>query len=985
MAMLGSRALAPGVASWSSRVRLWPFPFARASRTASILGLLSVALTSDSPEAEFAFHEGDRIAIIGNALADRMQHDGWLEAHLHASHPDYELVIRNLGYTGDRVHHRPRAHEGFGDPNSHLSHMNASVIFAFFGYNESFADDPAAFRQQLIDWVDQTERQRYDSRTRPRIVLFSPIAHEDLGSPDLPDGRENNRRLADYTRVMEEVAQERDLPFVDLFHASQQLYDSADQPLTINGVHLGDEGNRQIARAVVEDLFGSLPEVEDDRLESVREAVLQKNWNWFNRYRATSGNDVWGSRAELHGNWETLQHELVMLDVLTANRDRLIWARAQGKDLETDDSNVPPPLPVESNFLQTDHADGHEGGRVRFLGGEEAIEQMTLPEGLEANLFASEEQFPELVNPVQLQVDPRGRIWVAAWATYPKWEPLKPMNDRLLILEDTTGDGVADKATTFAEVHNPTGFEFWNDGVIVVSAPDVLYLRDTDDDGRADVRIRIMGGIDSADTHHTANNVVLGADGYIYYQRGVFHLNNVETPWAEPMESDMDGLYRFNPRTHEFGFVTQNGPNAHGISFDRWGYQFITDATSGSAFQVYLDGDEYQTRPLLDHTVRPVAANGILSSGHLPEEFQNNFLVYNTIGFLGIKRYELQYDDGAVWGEEVGDLISSEDPNFRPVSGVVGADGAFYVADWHNPTVGHMQHNLRDPIRDHEHGRIYRITATDRPLQEPVAIYGETIEHLLDLLVDHPINGVRHRARIELSGRESEEVIAAAQERAARLDPADPDDAHALLELLWLHQQHAVENDELLDALLSSPVDHARFAAGRVARDWRQREADRRSPPRSDDADATEAEPAEDAEAGASAIDLTAEPVASLTINTIADQMRFDVAEFTIRPDQPVELRFENPDFMPHNLLITAPGAADEVYRLAMNLRGEGFEKDFTPDTPQVLYGTRLLNGGENQVLEFTAPSTPGEYPFLCSFPGHGELMRGVMKVVDEQ
>lgn len=949
-----------------------------------ILCLLSLAFTSSTGGAEFTFREDDRIAIIGNALADRMQHDGWLETYLQASHPEYDLVIRNLGFTGDRVGHRPRAHEGFGDPDTHLSRVRASVIFAFFGYNESFADRPEAFRRQLIEWIDHTEAQRYNGVTPPRIVLFSPIAHENLGTLNLPDGSENNRRLAAHAQVLEDVAREKGVTFVDLFHASRRLYDNLDQPLTINGVHLSDEGNRQIARVIAEDLLGSSPSADDGQLERLREAVLDKNWHWFNRYRATSGNDVWGSRSELHGNLETLQNELVMLDSLTANRDRRIWARAAGKDVEVDDHNVPAPLPVVSNFLQTDHARGHEAGRVRFLGGEEAIDEMTLADGLQANLFASEEMFPELLNPVQLQVDPEGRVWAAAWATYPKWEPLKPMNDRLLILEDTTGDGVADEATSFAEVHNPTGFAFWNNGVIVVSAPDVLYLKDTNGDDRADVRVRIMGGIDSGDTHHTANNLILGPDGYIYYQRGVFHLNNVESPWSAPVESDIAGLYRFNPRTYRFEFVAENGPNAHGISFDGWGYQFITDATSGSAFQVYLDQNAYSTRPLLEHTVRPVPANSVLSSGHLPEEFQNNFLIYNVIGFLGIKRYELHYDNGVVRGEEIGDLISSDDPNFRPVSGVIGADGAFYIADWHSPTVGHMQHNLRDPIRDHEHGRIYRITATDRPLQEPVSIHDEPVERLLDLL-EHPVDGVRHRVRAELSGRETNDVIAAAQERAAQLDPDDTNGAHALLEILWLHQQHNVENTALLEALLSSPVDHARFAASRVARDWGRRETasaaprvSRRRP------DPTDTSPADETESGDAIVDLTADPVANLTISTVADEMRFDVAEFVVRPGQPVELLFENPDYMPHNLLITATGAADEVYRLAMDLGGEGFEKDFTPDTPQVLQGAQLLNAGESELLEFNAPSAPGEYPFLCSFPGHGELMRGVMRVVAE-
>jgi putative membrane-bound dehydrogenase-like protein len=149
----------------------------------------------------------------------------------------------------------------------------------------------------------------------------------------------------------------------------------------------------------------------------------------------------------------------------------------------------------------------------------EAIERMTVPGDLQVNLFASEQDFPGIVNPVALQVDTRGRIWVASWGNYPKQKPLSALNDRLVTLTDEDGDGAADKATTFAYVPHPTGFEFWNDGVVVASAPYILYLKDTTGDGVADVRTRLFGGIGADDTHHTANNLVYGPDGNIYYQR----------------------------------------------------------------------------------------------------------------------------------------------------------------------------------------------------------------------------------------------------------------------------------------------------------------------------------------------------------------------------------------------------------------------------------------------------------------------------------
>ena len=113
---------------------------------------------------------------------------------------------------------------------------------------------------------------------------------------------------------------------------------------------------------------------------------------------------------------------------------------------------------------------------------------------------------------------------------------------------------------------------------------------------------------------------------------------------------------------------------------------------------------------------------------------------------------------GEVWGTPVQDVLNSNDRNFRPTDAIVGGDGALYVADWQNVIIGHMQHNIRDPNRDHTHGRIFRLTVKNRPLQKPVAISGEPIEKLLENL-KHPVNGVRHRTRIELSGRDSDAVI----------------------------------------------------------------------------------------------------------------------------------------------------------------------------------------------------------------------------------
>jgi putative heme-binding domain-containing protein len=196
--------------------------------------------------------------------------------------------------------------------------------------------------------------------------------------------------------------------------------------------------------------------------------------------------------------------------------------------------------------------------------------------------------------------------------------------------------------------------------------------------------------------------------------------------------------------------------------------------------------------------------------------------VPNVIGFQGILRYKL-HDQGASFGAvEQDPILSSSDPNFRPTDCRIGPDGALYFIDWHNPIIGHMQHNLRDPSRDRVHGRIYRVTHEGFPLSPSPKIAGEPIATLLDRLKE-PEDRVRYRTRLELTGRPSGEVLDGVKTWIAHLNPKDAEYEHHLLEALWLHQSHDVVNEELLRRELRSPDFHARAAATRVLCYWRDR------------------------------------------------------------------------------------------------------------------------------------------------------------------
>ena len=785
-----------------------------------------------SEPSSFAFQKNDVVAIYGNGLADRMQHAPWVETVLQSQLKGLDVSFRNMSFSGDVDNKSPRS-SGFTKEGDYLKHVGPSVIFTFFGYNESYRGPSGAdaYKEGLKNVVKRQRAWSQEKGKNPRFVLFSPIAFENTGDPNLPNGVKQNTNLAAFTEATRRAAAESGATFVDIFSPTFQLFAASRQRYTINGVHLNDAGYRKLADIISKALLGKTAGA-NDKLEKIRAAVKDKNWHWHSRYHATDGNDVWGGRSGLRfvngqSNADVLRHELIMLDVMTANRDRAIWATAAGRPFTISDGNVPKPIKVISNVGGgSKSSNKQKEGNIKYLSPLDSAAKIKVPEGFELNVFASEEMFPDLANPVQMQVDAKGRLWVASWNTYPKWEPGKKMNDSLMIFEDTDGDGKADKRIIFAHINNPLGFEFWGGGVIVTSGPNLVFLKDTDGDDKADVRQILLQGLGTSDTHHAANNLVYGPDGGIYWQSGIFLVHNHETPWNKNVNVGSSGMYRFDPRTFTITPHAGNSPNPHGTCFDYWGYCYANDGTGGRSYQVRPSGKGFRMHTLLKMQFRPVAANAIMSSDHFPKEMQGDFLICNTIGFLGIKAYSLDLDGdgkkrklGEVWGTPGKELLNSSDRNFRPTDAVIGADGALYVADWHNVIIGHMQHNIRDPNRDHYHGRILRLTMKGRPLQKPVKIHGQPIEALLENL-KHPVDGVRHRTRIELSGRKSSEVIAATRQWMKGFDPDDELEAHHLLEALWMHQQHNVRDEKLLKKLLDSKVPHAAMAASTVGHFW---------------------------------------------------------------------------------------------------------------------------------------------------------------------
>ena len=294
---------------------------------------------------------------IGNTLADRMQHHAWLETYLHAAYPKHELVFRNLGFSGDTLKTRTRSNN-FGSQDKWLAQEKADVVFCFFGYGDALAGPGGVggFEKDLGSLIDKMHEQKYNGKSAPRLVMFSPIAHEDLKSHVLPDGSENNKNLALYAAAMEKVCKAKKVAYVDLFSPSKKLYAAAKTPLTMNGIHLLDHGNKALAGVITEALLGKASG-DNANTEKLRAAVLEKNRHWFNRYRVVDGYNVYGGRSRLNwhsqSNADVMRREMEIFDIMASNRDRGVWNVAQGRSANVKDDNFPPPVSYTHLTLPT--------------------------------------------------------------------------------------------------------------------------------------------------------------------------------------------------------------------------------------------------------------------------------------------------------------------------------------------------------------------------------------------------------------------------------------------------------------------------------------------------------------------------------------------------------------------------------------------------------------------------------------------------------
>jgi len=818
--------------------------------TASLMiAILFTQCKSDS-SSQLQLSKGAHIILTGNNLGSRMVNYAFFETEMQLRYPDSMLYFRNMCDGGETPGFRPHSarnspwafpgaekyqtelatnsgSEGFFDmPDQWLTKHKADIIVAFYGYNESFLGEKGLnnYKMELDSFIKYTLKQKYNGTSAPQLAIVSPIAFEDLSATaDLPNGKKENANLLMYTNAMKEVAEKNKVIFLDAFHPSQEWYDQSEKPLTIDGSQLNSAGYEKLAGLLADKLFGKKPATNEANRQLVFDAVTERDWMWLKDFKIPNGVHVYGRRYNPFGP-ENYPMEIKKIREMTAIRDEAIWKAVKGEKLDVQ------ALDLKTDTLPTikTNYDPKQNGSLRYLYGEKALQKFHMAPGYKIELFASEKEFPDLANPVQMSFDNKGRLWVATMPSYPHYKPGdgKP-NDKLLILEDTNNDGKADKQTVFADhLHLPVGFEFAPEGVYVSQGTNFMLYTDTNGDDKADVSEIILSGFDDHDTHHAHSAYAADPSGAIYMAEGVFLHTNVETSYG-PARGTNGGFFRYVPQRHQLERTAQLSiPNPWGIAFDDWGEQIFAE-TSGPDVRWMMPGTvkprygeaTHKSFNLVEekHKVRPTSGLEFIYSRHFPDEVQGDWLINNTIGFLGTKQHTLEDDGTGYKSHHRQDLLWSEDRNFRPVDMEFAPDGSLYLIDWHNILIGHMQHSARDPLRDHVHGRVYRITYPSRPLVKPAPVAGASLSQLFENL-KLPEFRTRYRTRRELRGRNVSEVLDASRKWQASLDTKDPRYEHHLLEALWVSWGMNKIDDPLLRKLLHAKDYHVRAAAVRVVR-----------------------------------------------------------------------------------------------------------------------------------------------------------------------
>jgi len=401
------------------------------------------------------------------------------------------------------------------------------------------------------------------------------------------------------------------------------------------------------------------------------------------------------------------------------------------------------------------HAADHEYGPEAAAS---SLKEFTVAKGLEVTVFASE---PMVRNPTDMDIDERGRVWVTEGVNYrssfQSWGVLQPAGDRIVILEDTKGDGMADKETTFyqgTDINAALGICVLGNKVIVSSSPNVFLFTDTNGDGKADTKEILFSGIGGFDHDHGVHAFTFGPDGKLYFNFGneghqlkdkdgkpVVDLdgnlvNNSGKPYRMGMifRCDPDGSHvevlahnfrnNYEVAVDSFGTLWQSDNDDDGNRSVRINYVMehgnygYSDEMTGAGWQEKRSNLEEDIPHRHWHQNDPGVVPNLVLTGAgaptgiavyegdlLPKIFRNQ-MIHADAGERVVRCYPVR-PQGAGYAADIVDILTTTNSWFRPSDVCVGPDGALYVADWNDAVVG--GHNMMDRNLATMTGRIYRV------------------------------------------------------------------------------------------------------------------------------------------------------------------------------------------------------------------------------------------------------------------------------------
>ncbi len=766
------------------------------------LTLLS-ALSAPAYAASFELKEGDRVALLGDALMEREQYEGWIELAATTQFPDRNVTYRNLGWNADTPAGESRnglsllqaglepPEEGWRQLQNQLTTYKPNVVILGYGMAASLAKGsaPEKFQADLTRLLDDAAKS---AGNEVRFLILGAPPRFDRPGDDSGEVKAHRERLAAIDKVLQDTAAKRNLPFVALSDLGQ------DAAYTQNGIHFTGEGYKALARHIEKGLGWKAGAWDKgNSAAALRRHILKKNEWFFNRSRPANMAYIFGFRKKEQGN---NAKEIPQFDALIAEQETAI---AKMRDLSKNVVVPDAPVRTESAFAKN-VTQPHPS--------------FTVADGYEITLWAEN---PLLHKPTQMNFDPSGKLWVASSETYPQVEVGQTADDKIIVLSDSDGDGKADKSSVFAEgMLMPTAVLPGDGGVYVGQSTDLLHFKDTDGDGKADVKTRVLSGFGTEDTHHNIHTLRRGPDGRLWFDQSIYTRTDTETPHGV-FRLKSGGIMRFDPRDSKLESVFYGWCNPWGHQFDKYGQSFVTDGAGGGGINWAVPGAMYFTfakAPKILGSISPgsypkFSGLEIIESPHFPADWQGNMI---TCDFRAhrIVRFGIADQDSGYAAQEQGDLVRTDDVNFRPIDVKIGPDGALYIADWSNPIINHGEVDFRDPRRDREHGRIWKVTKKGGTLVKPRDFTKLSEKELLETLASDN-RYEREQATAVLFENKAKTLDASIKS----WESAASDD-QSLLAALWLKQGRNEPDLALLGKVLASGKGEVRAAGVRVLGDW---------------------------------------------------------------------------------------------------------------------------------------------------------------------